>query len=296
MRSLRIAAAVMAAMLAIPALAAAHGNGHGNNGGSDANWKKGKWDARAELRATATGEDAAGQAFLKQRTGTVTIALKVVKLDPLGHYKADIHTGTDCAAPGAQALALPDLYADERGVARLWITLPTAAGQNLASTGNLLDVHAVDAGGNAVAGNITCGAIKGTTTKAAARVKPSVDGGTVKGFVAAKQSGANLKVEIHLRGLAPGSTHAQHIHSGTCDAMGPIVVPFADAVADADGDYDAILNITDAAANVVGGGYIYNIHEAASPTVGGSIACGNLHQTGKAHGHWWFTPRWWAWF
>ena len=80
MRSLRIAAAVMAAMLAIPALAAAHGNGHGNNGGSDANWKKGKWDARAELRATATGEDAAGQAFLKQRTGTVTIALKVVKL------------------------------------------------------------------------------------------------------------------------------------------------------------------------------------------------------------------------
>ena len=141
--------------------------------------------------------------------------------------------------PGRAALALPDLYADERGVARLWITLPTAAGQNLASTGNLLDVHAVDAGGNAVAGNITCGAIKAPATKAAARVKPSVAGGTVKGFVAAKQDGASLKVEIHLRGLVPGSAHAQHIHSGSCDAMGPIVVPFADAVADADGDYDA---------------------------------------------------------
>lgn len=292
MRSLRIAAVATAALLALPALAAAHGNGNGNNGGSDANWKKGKWDARAELRATAAGEDAAGQAFLKQRPATVTIALKVVKLDPLGHYTADIHAGTDCAAPGAQALALPDLYADERGVARLWITLPTAAGQNLASTGYLLDVHSTAT----PAVQVTCGAIKAPAQKAAARVKPSVDGGTVKGFVAAKQSGANLKVEIHLRGLVPGSTHAQHIHVGSCDAMGAIVVPFADAVADADGDYDAIINVTDAAANVVSGGYIYNIHEAASPTVGGSIACGNLRSTGKAHGHWWFTPRWWAWF
>ena len=120
----------------------------------------------------------------KQRPGTVTIALKVVKLDPLGHYTADIHAGTDCAVPGAQVLALPDLYADERGVARLWITLPTAAGQNLASTGYLLDVHTVDSAGAAVAASVTCGPIKAPAMKAAARVKPSVDGGTVKGFVA----------------------------------------------------------------------------------------------------------------
>jgi hypothetical protein len=290
MRSLRIAAAATAALLAIPALAAAHGNGHGNNGGSDANWKKGKWDARAELRATATGEDAAGQAFLKQRTGTVTIALKVVKLDPLGHYKADIHTGADCAAPGAQALALPDLYADERGVARLWITLPTTT--PVAMTGFLIDVHSTAA----TPAQVTCGAIKGATTKGTARVKSSVAGGTVKGFVAAKQNGPNLKVEIHLRGLVASSVHAQHFHTGSCDAQGPIVVPLPDATADADGDYDAILSVTDAAANVTGKGYIYNIHEAASPTVGASLACGNMHGTGRALGHWWFTPRWWAWF
>ena len=45
-----MAAVATAALLALPAFAAAHGNGNDNDGGSDSNWKKGKWGAKADLR------------------------------------------------------------------------------------------------------------------------------------------------------------------------------------------------------------------------------------------------------
>ena len=79
---------------------------------------------------------------LKQHAGALSVALVVKHLTPGAFYAAHVHAGT-CAAPrGAVALTLPDLYADEHGVATLVTTLPTAAGANYVAGGFSVDVHA----------------------------------------------------------------------------------------------------------------------------------------------------------
>jgi hypothetical protein len=283
MRRTILGAAAATMLLALPAGAMAHGNGHG--------WNKSRWDARAVIKPVAPGEDASGRAFLRQRPGKATVVLRVGKLEPDARYAVRVQQG--CEPTGATVLALPDLYTDERGVARMWLTLPTGDGVNVAQLGYAVNVLGYDATG-AVVNTVTCGAVDAPKGKAKARVHPTVPGGP-EGTVNAVQEGGLLRVEIHLKGLAPGSTHAQHIHLGSCKAGGDVVVPFADAVAGPDGQYHAIQTIAAAGANVVRGGVYYQIHEAATPTVGRGIACGDLRSKGwRGHGAWWFAPNWWG--
>jgi hypothetical protein len=291
MRPRTILAIAATAVLAFPVAADAGGKKHDNGHG----WNKGRWDARAHIKPSASGENARGAAYLKRGTNTLTVALRIGKLDPNTAYAAQIEQGA-CPTGGAAALALPPLYTDEHGTVRLWITLPAPAGSNLAVNGYAINVRAFDAQG-APAGSVVCGDIKGSNgTKAAGKVRPSVDGGKVHGSVFAKQGPTSLRVEIHLDDLEPGSTHANHIHVGSCTAQGDVVVPLPDAVADADGEYHAIHTIANPAFNVVNGGYYYNLHAAASPTPGDGIACSDLRPFGKKKkGPWWFGPRWWGW-
>jgi hypothetical protein len=45
-----------------------------------------------------------------------------------------------------------------------------------------------------------------------------------------------LYVAVSVSGLKPMSTHAEHIHAGTCGSNGPIKYPLANLVADARGN------------------------------------------------------------
>ena len=102
------------------------------------------------------------------------MAVKVNNLAPGSHHALNIVAGS-CATPGASALALPDLIAGPKGGARLLITVPTAAGIDLAATGYAV---AVSEGSGATAGaTIACGDVKARAVWAKAKVKTSVAGG-----------------------------------------------------------------------------------------------------------------------
>ncbi len=155
---LAIALAAVACAAALPAAAAAHKSpaNHGH---------KGKDSNSVVVRLSpGTGQKAKGSAALKQRAGALSVELVVARLTPGAFYAAHVHAGT-CAAPGAVALTLPDVYADERGVAKLVTTLPTAADANYLAGGFYIDVHAGPTGGDATV--ISCGDIKTKTPKAA---------------------------------------------------------------------------------------------------------------------------------
>ena len=298
MRPRMILAIAACAVLAVPAAAAAGGKHDDNRGkGHGKGATDSRWSARASIEPTATGENARGDAFMKQRDGALTIALKVRDLDPNTRYASHIHQGVDCASNGAVVLPLPDLITDEHGTVRLWITLATPAGANFATSGYYVNIHPY-ADATTPGAGITCGEIEPRSTRAKARVRPSAAGSEVEGKVWAKQVGTSLQVEIRLEGLVAGSVHAQHVHIGSCSAQGAVSVPLPDATADSNGKYTAIHTVAaPAGVNVVNGGYYYNLHAGSSAAAGDGIACGDLRATSKKHGKhgWGFGPHGWRW-
>ena len=140
-----VALVAVACAAALPAAAAANTGkpvekSHPAKKG-DHGWHKGKGDHKGVRLSPAAGQTAKGVADLKQHAGALSVGLVVAKLTPGAFYAAHVHTGT-CAAPGAVSLTLPDIYANERGVAKLVTTVPTAAGANYLAGGFSIDVHA----------------------------------------------------------------------------------------------------------------------------------------------------------
>ena len=140
-----VALVAVACAAALPAAAAANTSkpvekSHPAKKG-DQGWHKGKGAHKGVRLAPAAGQTAKGIADLKQHAGALSVGLVVAKLTPGAFYAVHVHTGT-CAAPGAVSLTLPDIYANERGVAKLVTTVPTAAGANYLAGGFSIDVHA----------------------------------------------------------------------------------------------------------------------------------------------------------
>jgi len=270
----------VACAVALPSVAAAHNShplkaqhgfhGHPGKGQGDAN------SANVHL-SPVTGQSAKGVAQLKQRSGALSVALFVSHLTPGAFYAAHVHAGT-CAAPGAVALSLPDVYADENGVAKLVTTLPTATGANFVATGFSVDVHA---GPSASATPvISCGDV---TVKAAKSFsKAWIKGTTAKGHAEAVQKGSDVTVWVTVGGLTPGA-HALNLITGTCAAPGAVAVSLGDITAGPDGVATAKISAT-SSAPVVGAGFAFGVYAGPSTLPGAVVACGD-QSTWWNHGH-----------
>jgi hypothetical protein len=81
-----------------------------------------------------------------------------------------------------------------------------------------------------------------------------------------------LTVNISATGLAPNSTHPEHIHAGTCatNPMGPIIYQLRPLVADAHGNAQQQTIITDVKNGIPATGWFVNIHNG--PTLNASVA------------------------
>jgi hypothetical protein len=115
------------------------------------------------------------------------------------------------------------------------------------------------------------------------------DGQTVEGAATLKAF-LNIKkilVQVRVTGLAPGSKHAWHIHLGTCETEGPIVInpgKYKDLRANSQGIAYAIALLPDnppTGGSILTNGvpYYINVHQRGSTDpagVGGGITCGNL--------------------
>ena len=112
---------------------------------------------------------------------------------------------------------------------------------------------------------------------AIATLDPLGAGSTAKGLGYVKQKRKKATLSIALLGLAPGSTHALHIHKGSCAKQGAIAASFPDVTADASGSVLAKLTAA-AKKNIARKRYYVQAHTAASPSFGVPIACGNLRK------------------
>ena len=152
-----VALVAVACAAALPAAAAAN-KGHSEKG------HHGKGDTVKVRLSPAAGQTAKGVVELKQRADALSIELRVSGLTPGSFYAADLHKGS-CLAQDAVQVSFPDIYANERGVAKLVTSVPTAAGANFLAAGFYVDVHSGAAGTPLIA----CGDIQAKVAKSAAK-------------------------------------------------------------------------------------------------------------------------------
>lgn len=95
--------------------------------------------------------------------------------------------------------------------------------------------------------------------------------------------GAETMVMVNLTAPSGSSTHAGHIHQGTCDAPGEIVVPLQDVTL-ANGTGSSSSTIQVPLATVMNGQHIVAYHESAGDNPGAPVVCGSIpaQQAGAA--------------
>jgi hypothetical protein len=73
-------------------------------------------------------------------------------------------------------------------------------------------------------------------------------------------SAETLTVAVSARGFVPASSHAAHIHTGSCQRQGAVVYMLQDLVADASGDIHAVRMLTGITSPPPASGWYLNIH------------------------------------
>jgi len=253
-------------------------------------WQRGKpfwnkrFDAYARLAPT-DGGSVHGQVFLRQREGSLVVRLNVAGLAPGSRHSIHIHQG-GCApaANGPIVLPFPDLIANAGGRAKLYVTLPTEPGKDYAAAGFYVNLHA--GFGDAAGGGISCGDVRDRGQKGSARVRSYAGAGDTHGRVEVKQRAGATHVWVNLRGLMPGSTHAQRVFVGSCGALGAVALELPTATADARGRVLAHYELT-TGGDLFSTATAYAIHGGDATTP--AAACGELR--GQRRGG----PWWWNW-
>jgi Cu/Zn superoxide dismutase len=120
----------------------------------------------------------------------------------------------------------------------------------------------------------------------------------VSGWAELRQRGATwddgLELRVHLMGLSEGD-HAWHIHQGTCDSPGQVVLPLSDMgdrsgitgdlSAGSDGMVEETVTIDRdhlAGLNLQTQPHSINVHLRSGDDPGPPIACANIETTGAA--------------
>jgi hypothetical protein len=77
-----------------------------------------------------------------------------------------------------------------------------------------------------------------------------------------------ISAKITMVGLTPGSTHAMHIHQGSCDKQGDVLVPFLDVTADDAGRINNTVLSAQPSDTGLAAGTLLNIHLAPANEMG----------------------------
>jgi len=120
-----------------------------------------------------------------------------------------------------------------------------------------------------------------STINATLRAQPS---GTVALSVDPQTKMVSAKV--NMLDFTPGSSHAMHIHQGSCAAQGDVLVSFPDITANSEGVVDTTVTSSQPSANGLAAGTSLNIHLASSTQLGNpgslgfsSISCADISST-----------------
>jgi hypothetical protein len=218
---------------------------------------------------------------------TLTVKITLVGLAPSSVHPSHIHTGS-CANQGAVLYPLTNISADASGDATATTTIPNVTA-GIPATGWYVNVH----NGPALAPAtqflpIVCGDVANSTTSTSAAQSVQVTLNTAPAASAGQAAvgnalltlnGTTLTVTITISGLVPNSSHAAHIHTGSCSAQGNVLYPLNTITADATGSADSTTTITNVKGTIPASGWYVNVHNSTALTTQTGfdpIACGNV--------------------
>ncbi|MEW5927238.1 MAG: hypothetical protein AB1941_07130 [Gemmatimonadota bacterium] len=104
----------------------------------------------------------------------------------------------------------------------------------------------------------------------------ALGGSGVSGEATLTEAAGQTQVAVRLAGFQPNSSHAGHVHQGTCDAPGAPVAPLQDVVADASGAGQATSTVAIPTSVAMNGQHIIAYHQASGENMGPPIVCGAI--------------------
>lgn len=252
----------------------------------------------ASSTPTRAASGTAGSAILKhaprgmaniawnQTDQSLTVRISLVGLAPSSTHPAQIYSGS-CAKQGAAAYPLNNVLADARGVGSSTTviknvkTIPTSGlnvivhnGPGIAAADEILPIVCGDLTLNHISSRASSLSVLVPLNSAPASSPSETASGTAQLTI----SGTTMTVKLTLSGLQPGSAHAAHIHTGSCESQGAVIYPLNNVVADGAGKSVSTTTIKDVS-SIPGRGWYVNVHygtDMANQTMFNPIACGNV--------------------
>lgn len=91
------------------------------------------------------------------------------------------------------------------------------------------------------------------------------------------EMGQQTQVMLRVMGAPANSTHPAHIHEGTCENQGPVVVPLESVTVDGSGIGSSTSTVDVSLATVMNGQHYVQAHDAG----GTPVVCGNIPAMGS---------------
>lgn len=245
--------------------------------------------------ATATVVTAATAVMKHTPSGTVQLMwdpgthklmvhLALTGLAPRSTHPARISAGS-CKSAGKVVYALTDIKASAIGFANVDTTIAGVTG-GIPANGWYIDVHNGPAMSSDMQSQmITCADIVNpTASKTSAQnvqatlIESADPDQAVNGTAQLTLDHNKLTVTLSLKGLAPNTKHAAHIHFGSCASQGRVVYTLGPVEANAAGDANSTTVIANVSTIPVSGWYV-NVHrmtDIATQTGFDPIACGDI--------------------
>jgi hypothetical protein len=255
-------------LIAAAALAACGGSSSSSGGATTTSSTAGGLSsATVPLRHVPTGD--ATLAY-DASTKTLTVEIRLTGLAPSSVHPAHIHSGL-CEKQGPVLYGLNNVQADAKGVADSVTSVPNIKEGGIPNGVWYVNVHnGPNLTPDAQFEPIVCGDVANPDRGAHQLVKlqngptpvaspPSSPDQTASGTANLKVVGGDLTVAVDVTGLRPSSSHAMHIHMGSCESQGAVVHGLPPLVADATGKATLTTTVKGVATIPVGSWYL-NIH------------------------------------
>jgi len=282
----RLGTGTVIAMLAVGTLAACGASSGGTGQTTATPSVSGATSASVTLRHVPNG-----QAILSYDAATksMNVEIHLIGLAPNSSHPAHIHTGS-CEHQGTVVYPLNAIQADAKGVANSITAIPNVKEGRIPDATWYVNVHngpglMPDEQFQPIACGDVANAAKATNVRvvlATGPPPPSLPGSpdqAASGSATLTISNGSLMVSVDATGLAPSSSHAEHIHLGQCASQGGVKYPLPVLTADANGHATAAATFPNVSAIPLGAWYV-NIHRTVTIGTGQTdfdpILCGDV--------------------
>ena len=200
-------------------------------------------------------------------TKRITATFDMYGFTPSSSHAVHIHQG-GCVNQGPVVVPFPDVSAGPGGAIKTSETSPVAAPNGIPA-GSYLNIHLAPSAQLGSPGSlgftpIACADLpRGATSAATLTMKTPPQAGrhpSGSAQLSYDEASNTLTVSVTAEGLPPSSTHAAHIHLGSCQAQGTVRYPLNPVTAGADGSASVTTVIRDVPSAPPASRWYVNLH------------------------------------